>query len=131
MSRGLRIVFLVHAIVSVISGIVMYIVPGTWASSADWAPFDPAITRIYGAALLALALSSWLGFRATSWEEVRIVVQMEIAFTVLGALGGLYEVLFADAPSSAWASVVIFVAFAIAWFFYYRREAKRGRGQSG
>jgi len=121
MSQGLKITFLIHAVVALVFGIAMYLIPGTWATLVNWVPFDSAMTRIYGAALLALAVSSWFGYRATRWEEVRIVMQMQIALPVLSALGGLYEALFAGAPSFVWVAIAIFVVFAVAWIYFYRQ----------
>jgi hypothetical protein len=131
MSRGLKRVFLVHTLVSFIFGVVLFVITGTWARVADWGPFDPAMTRVYGAALMAIGLSSWLGYHASRWEEVRIIVLMEIAFTVLSAVGILYELLFADAGSSAWISFLFYVGFGLVWIFYYRRgqtEPAESRG---
>src|SRR3990172_6304800 len=47
MSRGLKTTFLVHAIVSLAFGVVLYLIPDTWAALVNWAPYDPAVTRIY------------------------------------------------------------------------------------
>jgi hypothetical protein len=125
MSRGLKITFLIHAIVALVFGIVLYLRPGPWATVVRWTPFDAHMTRIYGAALLALAVSSWLGYRAARWEEVRIVVQMEIAFTVLSIVGGLWAVLFRAAPVFTWVAIVVWIAFAAAWiYFYLKRPAQ-------
>ena len=121
MPQGLKITFLVHAVVVLVFGVVMYLIPGTWARLVNWVPFDPGMPRGYGAAMLALAISSWLGYRAVRWEQVRIVVQMEIGFTVLGTLAALYEVLFAGGPSFLWIGIVIFVPFAVAWIYFYRQ----------
>jgi len=120
MSQGLRITFLMHVVVALGFGIVMYLVPETWATLVNWVPFDSAITRLYGAALLALAVGSWFGYRATRWHEVRIVVQMGIALAVLSTLGGLYELLLAGAPAFTSVAIVIFVVFAVAWIYFYR-----------
>ena len=119
MSQGLKTTFLIHAIVALVFGIVLYVKPGIWAALVAWKPFDWNMTRSFAAALLALAVSSWFGYRAASWQEVRIVVQMEIAFTVLGALAGLYGVLMVGAPIFTWVAIVIFVAFAAAWIYFY------------
>lgn len=125
MSRGLKITFLIHAIVALIFGIGCYLKPGIWVTLANWTPFDPHMTRTYGAALLALAVSSWFGYRATHWEEVRILVQMEIALTVLSTVGGLWGLLFRRAPTFGWVAIVIWVAFAVAWiYFYFKRPAQ-------
>jgi hypothetical protein len=125
MSRGLKITFSIHAIVAIVFGIVLYLQPGLWATLVKWTPFDASMTRVYGAALLALAVSSWLGYRAARWEEVRILVMMEIAFTVLSTVGALWGLLFRGAPAFGWVAVVIWVAFAVAWiYFYLRRPAQ-------
>ena len=119
MSRGLKITFLIHAIVSLVFGAVLYLQPALWATMVKWAPFDGAMTRSLGAALLALAVSSWFGYRAARWDEVRILVLMEIALTVLSTVGGLWGLLFRGAPAFGWVSVVIWVVFAVAWIYFY------------
>ena len=125
MSRGLKITFLIHAIVALIFGIGFFVKPVIWATMTNWKPFDPHMTRSYGAALLALSVSSWFGYRATRREEVRILVQMEIALTVLSTVGGLWGLLFRGAPTFGWVGIVIWAAFAVAWiYFYFKRPAQ-------
>jgi hypothetical protein len=121
MSRGLKTTFLVHAIVTFAFGVVLYLIPDMWAALVNWVPYDPTVTRIYAATLLAICVSSWLGYRATRWDEVRIVVQMEIVLTVLSGIISLYSALFAGAPLFIWVTVVIFVGFAVAWIYFYRQ----------
>jgi hypothetical protein len=119
MSRSLKITFLIHAIVALVFGLLLYLQPGLWARMINWTPFDGAMTRIYGAALLALAVSSWFGYRAARWDEVRILVLMEIALTVLSTVGGLWGLLFRGAPAFGWVCVVIWVVFVVAWIYFY------------
>jgi hypothetical protein len=119
MSRGLKITFLIHAIVALVFGLVLYVKPGLWANMVNWVPYDANMTRVYGAALLALAVSSWFGYRATRWDEVRILVLMEIALTVLSTVGGLWGLLFRGSPAFGWVSVLIWVVFAVAWIYFY------------
>jgi len=124
MSNGLKTVFIIHAIVSVIFGIWLFFAPGSWANANNWTPFDPAVTRTLGALFLALAFQSYLGFRAKAYSQVRIIVQMEIALTLLGVLAGLYEALISTAPAAIWINIVIFAAFAIAWIAVYSNSEK-------
>ena len=70
---------------------------------------------------LAIGISSWLGYRAAHWDEVRIVVQMEIVLTVLSGIISLYSALFAGAPLFIWVPIGIFVVFAVAWIYFYRQ----------
>jgi len=119
MSKGLKITFLIHAIVALVFGLLLYVRPGLWVRMVDWTPYDVNMTRTYGAALLALAVSSWFGYRAVRWEEVRILVLMEIALTVLSTIGGLWGLIFRGAPAFGWISIIIWVVFAVAWIYFY------------
>ena len=76
-SKGLQITFLAHALLSLVFGLALLLVPGRSLSLLGWVPewvqlpdsdlsipgstfIDPLITRLLGAALLALA---YLSFR--------------------------------------------------------------------
>ncbi len=121
MNQNLRYTFLAHAVVCLVFGIAFVLVPATVASMYGMKEYDPFTARVLGAALLALALSSWASFRAALWGEVRIVVQMEIAFTVIGTLATLYALLVDAAPALAWGNLVIFVVFGALWIYFYTR----------
>ena len=115
MSRTLRITFLVHAIFALVLGALLLIVPGRTLLALGWAPIDPIISRLLGAALLALAWGSYRGWRAAEWRQVAIVVQMEVAFTALSCVGLLRHLLFANYPLVPWLTFAVTGLFAIAW----------------
>jgi hypothetical protein len=69
--------------------------------------------------MLGFAVSSWLSYQATGWESVRIVVVMELVWTVLGTLVMLYALLLAGFPMLGWLNAVILAAFAIAFGRFY------------
>jgi len=121
MSNGLRTTFLIHTPVTLIFGIAFYLVPGIWANLVKWTPFDAAMTQLMGAAVLAIGVSSWLGYKAESWKEVRITVQSEIVFTVAGSLVGLYAYFFAGAPLFIWVPIIVMVIFGALWIYFYRQ----------
>lgn len=113
MSRGLRITLLIHAIVCVAFGIVMYVVPGTWANLVRDA-LRSRITRPYAAALLGLGVGSWLGYRETACKRVWLLVQTEIVFSVLGTLAALYGGLVAGGPAFNWLALAVFGSVGVA-----------------
>jgi hypothetical protein len=123
MSKGLKYTFLVHAIVAVIIGLGLVLVAQWFLDLVNWTPSDPTMARAYGAALLAIGVSSWLGYMATEWKQVRIVVRMENVLTIVGFLESLYSVLFADGPAFVWSNVAITGIFGIL-FIYFGRPAK-------
>jgi hypothetical protein len=102
----------------------MYLAPLWFTALVQWTPVDPVMTALCGALFLSLGVSSVLGYRAHAWEVARPIVQMEIAFTVLATLAGLYYVIFATAPVFIWVPIALWIVFAVAWsYFYWREEA--------
>ena len=123
MSKALNITFLIHAIVSVVGGLLLLIIPGRTLLFFGWAPIDPITSRLLGAALLALAWSSFRGWQATERVQVQILVELEAVFTVLACVGLLRHLLFARYLPIVWLLFAVFAVFAIAWIlFLVRRE---------
>jgi hypothetical protein len=115
MSKTLRTIFLIHALVGLILGVPMLIAPGRLLNWLGWAPIDPIISRLLGAALLALAWSSFRGWRADDRAGVALLLEMEAVFTVLGCVGLLRHLLFARYPLMPWVVFVMMAIFAAAW----------------
>lgn len=124
MSKALKITFLVHGIVALLFGLLLLLIPGRLLLWLGWAPIDPIISRLLGAALLGMAWSSFRGWRATERAQVAIVLEVEAVFTVLGCAGLLRHLLFSRWPLMVWAVFALLAAFAVAWIlFLLRREA--------
>jgi hypothetical protein len=78
---------------------------------------EPSTFGLVGAAMLAFAASSWLAYRQTLWGRVKIVVQIEIVWTVLGVLAMLWGLMFEGLPAADWMNVLILGAFAFTYFY--------------
>jgi hypothetical protein len=115
MSKSLRTVFLIHAVVGVIFGVPMLIAPGRILIWLGWSPIDPVVSRLLGAALLALAWSSFRGWGAEDRARVALLLETEAVFTVLGCIGLLRHLLFFAYPVPPWIVLVIMALFAAAW----------------
>ena len=115
MSTSTRITFAFHSIVALVFGLPLLIAPGRTLDVFDWAPVDPILTRMLGAALLALAWGSFRGWRAKEWGKVEYLVEIEIIFTVLSAVGIIRHLLKTGYPWYIWTILIILVLFAIAW----------------
>lgn len=133
-SSRLRWTFLIHLIVAGVLGVALFAVPGRTLSLLGWVEemvrlpeselmvpggtfVDPLITRLMGAAMLALAFSSYLGWRAKTWGQVSYLVQMETVYCVLGTLAFVITLLMTERniPLAFWALLVVMVAFAVVW----------------
>jgi hypothetical protein len=123
MPKALKVTFLIHAIVSVVSGLLLLIIPGRILLFLGWAPIDPILARVLGAALLALGWSSFRCWQATERAQVQMVVELEAVFTALACVGLLRHLLFAHYPLVVWLLFAIFLVFAVCWLmFLVRRE---------
>jgi len=120
---GLKITFLVHFIVAVVFGLIFLLIPQMILGTMGVVTREPSTFRLLGAALIAFAASSWFAYRQTVWERVKIVVQMEIVWTILGVLATLYGLTFEGLPAGeSLPNVVILGAFAVAFIFFYTRR---------
>ena len=118
-SQGLKTTFLVHFIVALLFGLGFLFMPVLVGSWYGLNVQEPDTYRLLGTAMLGFAVSSWFAYRATDWESVRIVVVMELVWTVLGTLVMLYALLLAGFPALGWLNAVILGAFAIAFGRFY------------
>ncbi len=118
----MKTTFLIHAILGTLFGLAYLLIPKKFGSFLNWQVMEPEAYRIVGAAILGFAASSWLAYSASAWEQVKIVVQMEIVWTILGTLVLLYGICFAGLPAFAWVNAIILVVFAVLFIVFYSRR---------
>jgi hypothetical protein len=139
-SPGLRNTFLIHLVIAGVLGLSFWLVPGrtlaVFGLTQQWVRLpesgmqipggtfvNPFIVRLFGAALLALAFSSFIAWRAKEWPAIKALVQLETVFCVLGAIATAYFafVVWGSIPIITWIAFVLLVAFALAWGFALKR----------
>lgn len=115
MSKRLKLTFLTHAIIAAVPGLLLLTIPGRFLLALGWAPIDPVLSRVLGAAFLALAWSSIRAWQANGWGAVHTLVELELAFTTLACIGLLRHLLFARWPLMVWLLFAVFAGYAAAW----------------
>jgi hypothetical protein len=133
-SRNLRTLFLAHAIVSLVPGVLCFFIPGRFLTAMGWIRADPMVTRIVGALLVGLGWGSWLGYRARRWEEVRVLVLTEIGVTIAGSIAMFRDLLMPHPFRLSltirmtlifpWVVFLLFILFAVAWIVVYVRAPR-------
>jgi len=117
---GLRGTFFVHSIMMAVFAITYMFFPVLWGDITGCLSNQvPQIFRLFGTAILGYAISSFLAYKATSWESVRIVTQMECIITILFPIVILLALLFWGLPAIGWLSFVVMSGFAIAFNYFY------------
>lgn len=102
----------------------LLLAPGRFLGIFGWQPVDPLISRLLGAALLALAWSSFRGWQAESFSQVTTLIEMETIFTVSGSLGLMRHVLKAYYyPWYVWVVLAVLVGFAIVWVYHLVKKS--------
>jgi uncharacterized protein YjeT (DUF2065 family) len=123
-SPGLKVTFLAGCFTAGIFGLIYMLVPEAYQKLIGVPikqPTEATAFRDLGVALIALATGAWLGFRETSVDKVKIVIQMVIVWMVLGALVMLWCLFSFDLPAIYWLYFAIFAGFAIAFSVFYPR----------
>jgi hypothetical protein len=124
MSKATKAIFLLDAIVSFVIGALLLVIPGDTLTLVGWVPYDVLMTRLFGAALLALAWGAFRAWRATQYQEVAILVEVELIFAAMGAIGLLRHLLIAYYPPLVWAVFALLVIVALAYGFIWLRRPR-------
>ena len=122
-TAGLRYTFLVHGITMSIFALTYLFIPVLWGDLTGCLSNQvPQVFRLFGTAILGFAISSFLAFRETSWDKVKIVAQMECIITILFPIVILLGLLLWGLPAIAWMYFVVMSGFAIAFNVFYFKE---------
>jgi hypothetical protein len=120
--NGFKPLLIVHIIVGVTFGAIFLVIPVQWGSLIGWPVSDPVIYRFLGAAVWALTASSWFAYKETAWDNVKIIVQMEMVWLILGALVALWGFFFEGASAlGSWLYFIVLAGLAAGFSFIYSR----------
>lgn len=116
MSRLLRTIFPVFALLALVVGVPLLIAPGRFLDIFGWAPVEPILDRILGSALIALAWAALRAGRSRDGAVVTLIAQTNAAFCTLAAIGVLRHLLTPTPyPLMVWAVFVVLAVLAVLW----------------
>jgi hypothetical protein len=120
---GLRVTFLIHGVMMTIFALIYLFIPVLWGDLTGCLSNQvPQVFRMFGMALLGLAIASLLAFRETSWDKVKIVAQMECILNILFPIVILLGLIFWDLPNIAWLYFVLTIVFAITFNVFHPKR---------
>lgn len=118
---SLKAAFLIHAVLALVFGLGWFLFPETVGDIFNWEMSDP-LWRVIGAFMLTLGISSFLAYLASTWEEVRLKVQLEMSWTLLGGIAILWGLLNEEFPVIAWGFFGMLALFFVVFVAAYLRE---------
>ncbi|MFX0108666.1 MAG: hypothetical protein ACFE7R_10300 [Candidatus Hodarchaeota archaeon] len=83
----LRYTFLIHIIIAFVFAVMFFLIPTVYIDLVVWPFADLAAARRIGALFFGLGIAAILGYRAKTWEQVEIVVYLNITWTIFGIIG--------------------------------------------
>ena len=121
-TKGMRCTFLAHGVMTTIFALIYLFFPVWWGNLTGCLSNQvPQVFRMFGMAMLGLAIASLLAFRETSWDKVKIVAQMESILNILFPIVILLGLFFWGLPGIAWMYFILTSGFAIAFNVFYPR----------
>lgn len=121
MSTVYRSTCAAFALVSLVFGVLLLASPGRFMSTFQW-PVEPILTRMLGAALLALTWAAYQGWRTRNREIISLVIELGVIFSVLATLGVARHLLAANYPLIVWGALVMVGGFAILWLVTFFKK---------
>lgn len=111
-------------------GVQHLLAPRVWTDLAGMVIQETATWRLLGAAMVALAVSSWMAYRARRWARVRIVVALETVWSLLGAGVLTWAILVEGLPPLEWLNAGLLAVFGVAFAGFWRSAARASRDPS-
>jgi hypothetical protein len=112
-----KLLFFLFSVLCLATGMLFLVIPGTFLQTVGWAPVEPMIIRLFGAALLAISWGAWKSFRTADLKQTMTVMEMLIIFSVLGAIGWFRHLLIANYWPSLWAIAIALLVSGLVWIF--------------
>ena len=130
---GVKIVFWVVAVLTGLTGLVMFLMPQP-AGQSYWPwPLTPLVARYLGALFIGIAVGAVLCARSTDWSEVRLLFPPGLTFTGLSVVAAtIHFASFNPALLATWLFfalyAAVFVAGLLAYLHYERERLAYGHG---
>jgi len=126
-SKGLKYVLLIHFVLGIIIGVVFLFFPEQYCGLFGIAITDHGVYRLIGAASLALGFSSYLAYKNSQWDTVKLFVKLFIQVDLIWLVGaniGMLWWLFTGISPMMWIIEGMFIFFTVAFLLCYIQENK-------
>lgn len=110
---SLRHWFVAHAVIDVVCGIPLLLVPELLLPHLGWKTVDPVTARLVGAALLALGTQAWRS-RAAGVDVYRALLGINVVWSAMVIIGMAIAIAH-DAPSAAFIVLSASLALCGVW----------------
>jgi hypothetical protein len=125
-SVSLKRTLSVYAAIAGIVGLQHMIMPQLPGDIAGITLPSPILYRVIGAAVFAFATGAWLASRAHLWENVQIIVIMQIIWSFTTALIIAIGISTGKLPAIEWPNVFLLLIFGVLFSFFLSSHRSAG-----
>ncbi|MHA1908981.1 MAG: hypothetical protein ACW98Y_16895 [Candidatus Thorarchaeota archaeon] len=126
-SKFLKMSFLIDALIAIVYGLVMLVIPDIHANLMGF-PYEEFADRMIGALFIGYGagnLLAWL--KASTWDQVELVVIMNLVFLMIGLGVMIYCIALAILPVMALLQTGLFILLLVLFLYpYYEAKMKSG-----
>ena len=128
-SKEMKIVLIINLIVGLIYGIMYVFLPEGVYALNDSPYFDPHFWRLFGGAILAIAIVALLGIIKGDWDHIKLFFLFAIIFLSITALLNITSIIYVTRSTTNlifhWLDNIVIIAMVIIDTFFYLREEKK------
>lgn len=125
MARIVRITFLIYTVLYYLVGVLIILMPWIKLSEAWSGPTPNLIAPIGVATLFALGAGSYLGYRSKQWQEVKLLVRTQIAFSGIASLAYAISALILTQSSLLWIPAMMLAISTAYWTYILQLGSRR------
>ncbi|MFX0186114.1 MAG: hypothetical protein ACFE8A_00105 [Candidatus Hodarchaeota archaeon] len=127
MSKEIKIVFIINAIVAFIYGCIFLLIPDLYESLTDSPYHNPALLRLWGGTIILLGIVALLAVMRGEWDNVKIFFEFAILWLIMVEILGLLTFTYVPYTAASLASqimdmIVVAILLVMDIYFYLREE---------
>ena len=125
----IKTLMIINAIIAIVFGIALVIIPGQFLSLYGPIPDEPMknIGQLFGAALIGFALLTWTARNATDSDARKAIVFALFVANGIGFIVALIGQLSNVLNQLGWSTVVIYLLLTFGWgYFQFSKPASSG-----
>ncbi|TET07610.1 MAG: hypothetical protein E3J86_12560 [Candidatus Thorarchaeota archaeon] len=121
-SKFLKYAFIIDGLIALVYGLILLLIPEQHMAFFGY-PFEEFADRFTGGMMVAFGIGNLLAYRASSWENVELVIYMNMAFSLICSTVMLYSFAVGLLPIAAFLQIGLMM-FLFLLFLYAYYEAK-------
>ncbi|MHA2282396.1 MAG: hypothetical protein ACXAC5_16250 [Promethearchaeota archaeon] len=125
-SKGLKILLLINAIIGLIFAFLYLAISHIYLSFIQWSFYDPYYSWLFGGTQLILSIFTLLAIKRTEWKQIRIIFELIIGWQLTILILNIIGLILIPAPItsliSTWVNNFLLIILIIANLYFYTKQ---------